>query len=115
MKRKKPSFARFKPVPHAVPDRSKSHAVERHVEVHGQSGGRVGGSTTYRKGPTVPPPPRNNTDGNPQAPAPPSSEFDATFNCDAFDRDAPASPDGMQPEKVRDIFSCTCKARSDCV
>ena len=51
MKWKRPSYKRFKPVPHEVSNGPNSDDLECHVEVHVGSNGRISSHTIYRKVP----------------------------------------------------------------
>lgn len=88
MKRKR-SYKRFKPVQH-------DHNLERHLEVRVDSRGRVGGRTTYRKGPSTLSPPRSDTEEIPHAVPPPPASFDADP-----DNNMPASSSESQSTDVR--------------
>ncbi len=107
MKRKQPGYKRFRPVPHAVFEGSKPDTLESHIEVHRLSLGRLGGHTTYRKGPVVSSLLRCETEENPQAPAPLLADSGPTLLCDAL-----PSSNGVRPAKVRAVQLC-CKARSN--
>ncbi len=96
MKRKRATYRRFKPVAHAVADRSRPDAIERHVEVHTCPKRHIGGHTVYRKGSAVVSSlPRSDMEENLHPPTSPSTEPGVAFN-----DDAPASTNGVRPEKV---------------
>ncbi len=96
MKRKRPTYRRFKAVPHESDNGPKPENLERHVEVHAGTRGRLGGQTTYRIGLATSSPPRTDTEENPHVPAPPSTNLDPAFDgtCTSSNR--------VRPAKVRD-------------
>lgn len=90
---------------HAVLEGSKPDTLESHIEVHRLSLGRIGGLTTYRKGPIASSLLRCETEGTPQAPASLSPDSGPTLVCDA-----PPSLNGVRPAKVRAV-QLWCKVR----
>lgn len=96
MKRKRPTYKRFKPVLH---DGSRPADLEGHVEVRVGLKGRLGGHTIYRKGSATLSPAGTDTEEFLPAPAPPSTAFDP-----ALDDNAAASSNGGRPAKVRGFF-----------
>lgn len=107
MKRKRQSYRKYKLVPHEVADGPKPGKLESHVEVQARSRGRIGGQTSYRIGPTLSSLPRNNTEENPPAPAPPSTNMDVASD------DKCENSNGMQPENVCDFPVTLSRARSN--
>lgn len=97
MKRKRPNHKRFQPVPHG--HHLESHP-ESHLEVRFDSRGRIGGRTTYRKGPATSPHPRRNPEELSQAVTPPSTPFDADFK-----DQTPALSNNVRSVNVRDLNS----------
>ncbi len=95
MKRKRQTYKRFKPILHEVVNGSKRDHLESHVEVRVGSRGRIGGYTTYRKGPVTSSPPISDTEEFSNATAPPSTSFDAALNINT-----PTSTNGVRPANV---------------
>ncbi len=92
MKRKRPAYKRFKPIqyePH----------LESHTEVRIGSRGRIGGLTTYRKGPATSSPPRCDTEEYSHAAMPPAAHFDADL-----DNNTPVSLNKVHSVNVRDFL-----------
>ncbi len=96
MKRKRPTYKKFKAVPHKSTDGSEFNRLESHEEVHAGSGGRIGRHTTYRQRLATSSPPRDEMEAISQADAPPSISSEA-----ALDFGTSASSNPMRPANVR--------------
>ncbi len=96
MKRKRPSYKKIKLTPHEVANGSQPDQLQSHLEVHADSRGRIGGHTTYRKGPATSSPPRSDMDEC----FPSATQHPTVFEA-AVDATVPMSSNGVRPTSVR--------------